>query len=551
MASASPTNALMTSMVTVAWAQLLTAACYAIWAMGLTYMKWEAGYMQLPVYGIIPVPYQLWTPQQLRWNNITVAFLCGAFCLYDAVNLEEWLYWIYVVRAVRTKSRQTQNLVGTATSAGHYPFEGKPSTNNSCTTTSFAPTMERKLRPSIPGKRAAKKTAKWITSNVFIVWLALSVCQTVIHYIIAFYGNPDVQSQTIRLYLAEGIFNTLTAVLSIVLAWQFPSFIRLVKDTGASYEVISKLQFYHELNKWRIFFRMLFSFATSTLGIDALTKAKRVNLNSLACDLLFQIAVLAFFFASICSWMLYLPVQWNKDTSVYGNDAIRQRPQLRRYVPPTNRGRRTGLALKPTDATFVAAAKALASPTSFTSPSTDVHPYSTFGDYEDAVQRRQIMSKHSEQHRTLIDLLRERGTISHDERLPEDDVFDEEAEAEAYGLGEYNLSVGSSYQPDKKRGADEEDEAFATALGEPLHILARLPAGVEPVYRAREIHERAPATIDLLPLVNFESPAGRFQWYYSPGFSRLSVPPKNVVINVSRDVEINRDEGDSRLSRMV
>jgi hypothetical protein len=31
----------------------------------------------------------------------------------------------------------------------------------------------------------------------------------------------------------------------------------------------------------------------------------------------------------------------------------------------------------------------------------------------------------------------------------------------------------------------------------------------------------------------------------------MSVPPKNVVINVSRDVEIDRDEGESTVGRMV
>jgi hypothetical protein len=38
--------------------------------------------MQLPVYGIIPIPYQLWTAEQLKNNNIYIGFLCGAFCLY-------------------------------------------------------------------------------------------------------------------------------------------------------------------------------------------------------------------------------------------------------------------------------------------------------------------------------------------------------------------------------------------------------------------------------------------------------------------------------------
>ncbi|KAJ9096427.1 hypothetical protein QFC21_005249 [Naganishia friedmannii] len=542
MSSSSPTNALITSVLTAAllgyagfhayrfdggkcllwskdhhvrtamvWAQVASAASYCVWSLGMTLMKWKAGYIQLPIYGIIPVPYQLWSPQQLRYNNIYVAFLCGAFCLYDAVNLEEWLYWIYVVRAVRTKSRQNQDIVGANTATVHYPFHGKPSsTNNSSSTTSFVPTADPKPRTSILGKRAARKTAKWISSNVFIVWVVLSLAQTVVHFMTAFLDGPDVEQQSIRLYLTEGLFNSLTAILSIILAWQFPGFIRLVKETGASSEVISKLQFYHELNKWRILFRVMFSLCTCILGMDALSRRRIVNVNSLAADLLFQVTVLSFFFASICSWMLYLPVQWNKTTFGYGKEAGRLRPQFRRYTPAANRGRRAGLKLRPTEA---AAAKALASPTSFCSPHTEAYPNPVSADYEDAAQRRMMMSQHSEQHRTLIDLLRERGTIGHDERLPEDDIFDDQAEAEAYGVGDFHIRssrnnkdsdtigyVGTG-QRHARREIDAEDDAFATALGEPLYLQAQLPAGVEPVYGARETVERGPVRNDLLPLV--------------------------------------------------
>lgn len=76
---------------------------------------------------------------------------------------------------------------------------------------SFAPSTKRNSQPSIPGQRTARKTAKWITSNVFIVWAVLSLAQTVVHFVTAFLGNPDVEQQSIRLYLAEGLFNTVTA----------------------------------------------------------------------------------------------------------------------------------------------------------------------------------------------------------------------------------------------------------------------------------------------------------------------------------------------------
>lgn len=61
------------------------------------------------------------------------------------------------------------------------------------------------------GRRAAKKTAKWITSNVFLVWAVLSVAQTVVHFTTAFATHPNADLQAIRLYMTEGIFNTITA----------------------------------------------------------------------------------------------------------------------------------------------------------------------------------------------------------------------------------------------------------------------------------------------------------------------------------------------------
>ena len=48
-------------------------------------------------------------------------------------------------------------------------------------------------------------------SNVFLVWAVLSVAQTVVHFTMAFVGNPNVEVQTIRLFLTEGFFNAATA----------------------------------------------------------------------------------------------------------------------------------------------------------------------------------------------------------------------------------------------------------------------------------------------------------------------------------------------------
>lgn len=132
----------------------------------------------------------------------------------DAVNLEEWLYWIYVVRAVHSKSRQNQNVSNSGAPTGRYPFQGKSFAGGKPSImTSFTPTYvtERKARAFRPGKRVARKTAKWITSNVFIVWAGLAVAQTLVHYITAFLKHPNVEQQTVRIFLTESLFNSLTA----------------------------------------------------------------------------------------------------------------------------------------------------------------------------------------------------------------------------------------------------------------------------------------------------------------------------------------------------
>lgn len=190
--------------------------------------------------------------------------------------------------------------------------------------------------------------------------------------------------------------------------------------------------------------------------------------------------------------MLYLPVQWNKFTPTSGYLARHGQPMRRHQAQGRGFAARNTVGFthqqgSPPSAS--AAAKALGSPT-VASP----YPFSGFTNADDAEasrRQRMMMSKHSEQHRTLIDLLRERGTLGQDERVPEDDIFDDEAEAEARGYAQgYGAAAG---------GRKVEDEGtFATALAEPRVVYTPASHGghvstsVAPVYGASEGGERVP-----------------------------------------------------------
>ena len=210
--------------------------------------------------------------------------------------------------------------------------------------------------------------------------------------------------------------------------------------------------------------------------------------------------------AFICQ--LYLPVQWNKFTPTRGYIARHGLP-LRHHGVQGGRGvsHMPAAHAAHSPASAAAAAQALGSPTTYALPSmhgmASPSPFSDSArrDEQEENRRRMLMSKHSEQHHTLIDLLRERGTIGRHERVPEDDIFDDEADAGAFGrsygvgsqFGHYAQGLARKY---------EDEGAFATALAEPgseYHSGREasghtMPAGMEQAYGTREMGERVPGS---------------------------------------------------------
>lgn len=185
-------------------------------------------------------------------------------------------------------------------------------------------------------------------------------------------------------------------------------------------------------------------------------------------------------------------------------------------------------------ASAAAAAKALGSPNAYTNPSmqamASLAPFSDSSRYNEQEQhrRKMLMSKHSEQHHTLIDLLRERGTLGREERVPEDDIFEDEEDT-----GTYGSAYGSGRDARGLARKYEDEGTFATALAEPssgYHSGApghASPSGIEPAYGPRETSERVPASsvphivsqlsicsfsdhsmLAVFQLQNFDSPAG-------------------------------------------
>jgi hypothetical protein len=256
--------------------------------------------------------------------------------------------------------------------------------------------------------------------------------------------------------------------------------------------------------------------------------------------------VLSFFFASICSWMLYLPVQWNKFTPTSGYLARHGQPMRRHQAQGRGLGARNTVGLthqRGNPASASSAAKALGSP-AVASP----YPFSDFTNADDAETSRQrmMMSKHSEQHRTLIDLLRERGTLGQDERVPEDDIFDDEAEAEARGFRQGYGGPG---------GKDE--GTFATALAEPRVVYAPgslggfVPPISAPVHGARVGGERGNNVPHVVSIRGLKQWDRRWLIVWRVSVAKLRVSSGYVHLLLSRMRNANLSPCSSRFLQNV
>jgi hypothetical protein len=74
----------------------------------------------------------------------------------------------------------------------------------------------------------------------------------------------------------------------------------------------------------------------------------------------------------------------------------------------------------------------------------------------------QLRSHHSFEHRTLVTLLRERGTIQENERVPEDDLFDLDGPLEESGhRGPRETRIGVLNVEDERR--EFGDDSFITS----------------------------------------------------------------------------------------
>ncbi|WWC68085.1 uncharacterized protein I206_102004 [Kwoniella pini CBS 10737] len=257
------------------WMFIISSALFTAWNVILVWVKYTEYYAVVPISQteseIMPVPFQLWSDRKRDLVRFSYQLLGVAWGIVLAIHSEETLYWAYLINAIR--------------------------------------------------KRDSKN---WFRSIWFKIWVFISI--TVITVIPAV-GNMETTNlikMEANIFMAGSVLATLLFFMSLWLYIVFPGFVAESGRQGANAEVMTRLEYFKELNGIRTLFRFLYAFCILTLSIDGQTKHKHVNTTPFWLDLFFVCGLFFVFTSNGLSLMILLPRNnSSQDTSRSPNLFIR------------------------------------------------------------------------------------------------------------------------------------------------------------------------------------------------------------------------------------
>ncbi|WWC59596.1 uncharacterized protein I303_102154 [Kwoniella dejecticola CBS 10117] len=242
----------------IVWMFLISSALFTAWNVILVWVKYTEYYAVVPISKteseIMPVPFQLWSERKRTFVRFSYQLLGVAWGIVLAIHSEETLYWAYLINAIR--KRDSRN---------------------------------------------------WFRSIWFKIWVFISV--TVITVIPAV-GNMETTNlikMEANIFMAGSILATLLFFMSLWLYLVFPGFVDESRRQGANAEVLTRLEYFKEMNGIRTLFRFLYVFCILTLSIDGQTKHKHVNTTPFWLDLFFVCGLFFVFTSNGLSLMILLP----------------------------------------------------------------------------------------------------------------------------------------------------------------------------------------------------------------------------------------------------
>ncbi|WWC71602.1 uncharacterized protein I206_105560 [Kwoniella pini CBS 10737] len=232
-------------------------ACLMVFTWIDVHVLYAEYYIYLPqTEQTIIAPWQLWSELHQKLYRISLYFMTAGWGFLQAIHLEEFLYWGYLIKSIKT-----------------------------------------------PG--GPKST--WLKSGFFKIWICLFLSSFALLIGSVHIETENLDMMRAYLFVVGSSMSVLLALASGILCFIFPSFLRTVKNQGASFEVLERLHFFSEMNQIRTICRIAYSVSILILSADGFTESKTINKSAFWHDILYLIGQLALFAATCLSIVVLLP----------------------------------------------------------------------------------------------------------------------------------------------------------------------------------------------------------------------------------------------------
>ncbi|KAH9976362.1 hypothetical protein BGW80DRAFT_1168046 [Lactifluus volemus] len=204
------------------YAYLLSVPLLITYAVGFSVIKYSEGFIELPGFGIIPNPYELWT--SAHRNAIIPLYFCVACAwgLEMVTHLEELCFWLFVVN--------------------------------------LGPTQK-----------------DWFGSLYFRTWIVGSSIAVLYMPLVTILTRSDPLKCEVYTFLAGSLGSLCLTLWFLPVLYYFQPFLDGLRKEGVDMNTIIRLTKFHELNTIRTMLRLCFAIPIFILAVDGLRPHHHVN----------------------------------------------------------------------------------------------------------------------------------------------------------------------------------------------------------------------------------------------------------------------------------
>lgn len=192
---------------------LLTPPLMTVYSVGSAVIKYNEGFIPDPQYGVIPKPYTEWTKAHQDAAIPLLVLFAVCFSLDVVTHLEELCFWMFLMNATTA----SQN---------------------------------------------------WFRSIYFLVWFCGSVIAIIVVPTVSMVFRDDPLKSEAYTFLVGGSASFALALFFIPVLYSFPAFLHKLVQQGIDRSTVIRLQKFHQLNRLRFIFKLLFLVPVLLIGTD-------------------------------------------------------------------------------------------------------------------------------------------------------------------------------------------------------------------------------------------------------------------------------------------